>query len=210
MNKSCKQLLMAVAGAVVWASVDPSIMSGQTSGVGSDGNTRVLWRATNGSVSVWKVDADLNYIDSHVYGPYDGWTPLSLAVSTTNRTYLLWRSTKGEASLWWLDQNLTFGNAVTTDAYYGWIPETLSVSPANPYDLRLIWKNTNGSVSMWILNADLTYLNSKVHGPYFGYDPGPAAAKRPLLQDPASRDGDARAAAAMNTPKSVTTGPKPQ
>src|SRR4051794_14365399 len=212
MNNLCKPLLMAAVGAVVWASVHPSIMSAQTSGVGSDGNTRVLWRATNGSVSVWKVDASLNYVDSHIYGPYDGWTPLSLAVSSNNRTYLLWRNTNGQAALWWLDENLAFGNSVTTGPYYAWIPETLSVSTANPYDLRLIWKNTNGSVTMWILNADLTYLNSRAYGPYFGYDPGPAGAavKAPLSQGLPSRDGDARAAAAMQAQRDATKVSMPQ
>src|SRR4051794_20766324 len=63
MTRLCKRLLIVAAGAVVWASVHPSIMSAQTSGVGTDGYTRVLWRATNGSVSVWKVDANLNYVD---------------------------------------------------------------------------------------------------------------------------------------------------
>jgi hypothetical protein len=211
MNMRCKELMLAAASAVVWASVYPSNLSAQTSGVGTDGYTRVLWRATNGSVSVWKVDADLNYVDSHVYGPYDGWTPLSLAVSSNNRTYLLWRNTSGQANVWWLDQNLGFGNSVSTDPYYGWIPETLSVSPVSPNDLRVIWKHTNGSISIWVLNADLTYLNAKVFGPYFGYDPGPAAAvvKVPLLQGQAStsRDGDARAAAAMKPERSSTTGP---
>jgi len=160
------------------------------------------------------VDGNLNYIDSHIYGPYDGWTPLSLAVSSTNRTYLLWRNTSGQAAVWWLDQDLGFGNSVSTDPYYGWIPETLSVSTGFPYDLRVIWKNTNGSLSMWVLNADLTYLNSRAFGPFFGYDPGPAAAalKAPLSQKlgSVSRDGDARAAAAMQGQRSHTAMPMPQ
>jgi hypothetical protein len=208
-----KELLLAAATAAVWISAQPRTLSAQTSGVGSDGNTRVLWRATNGSVSVWKVDPNLTYIDSHIYGPYDGWSPLSLAVSSNNRTYLLWRNTSGQAAIWWLDQNLNFGNSVNTDPYYGWIPETLSVGTASPFDLRVIWKNTNGSVSIWVLNADLTYLNARAYGPYYGYDPGPAAAlKAPLSQNQASasRDGDARAAAAMSTQRNRIAGPSPQ
>src|SRR5947209_6261721 len=213
MNTRCKELILAAATAVVWASVHPSNLSAQTSGVGSDGYTRVLWRATNGSVSVWKVDSNLNYTDSHIYGPYDGWTPLSLAVSSNNRTYLLWRNTSGQAAIWWLVQHLEFGNSVNTDPYYGWIPEIISVSTGAPYDLRVIWKNTNGSVSMWVLSADLTYLNAKAFGPYFGYDPGPAAAlKAPLAQNQGSvsQDGDARAAAAMKAQGSPTVGPMRQ
>jgi len=206
-------LILAGLSVLVWSYVHPGKLSAQTSGVGNDGYTRVLWRATNGSVSVWKVDANLNYTDSHTYGPYDGWTPLSLAVSSNNRTYLLWRNTSGQAALWWLDQNLGFGDSANTDPYYAWIPETLSVSTASPYDLRLVWKNTNGGLSVWALNADLTYLNSKTFGPYFGYDPGPAAAalKAPVAreQGSTSRDGDARAAAAMKS-RTPTTGPPPQ
>src|SRR5436305_8253291 len=214
MNILSRELLLAAARALVWTSVYPCNMSAQTSGVGNDGYTRVLWRATNGSVSVWKVDANLNYVDSHTYGPYDGWAPLSLAVGSNNRTYLLWRNTNGQASVWWLDENLGFGNSVSTDPYYGWIPETLSVSNASPYDLRVIWKNTNGSVSMWILNADLTYLNAKAYGPYFGYDPGTAAAAVKGLsarsQASSSKDGDARADAAMKNLRSSSSGHMPQ
>ena len=75
MNVLSKDSLLGAASAVVLACVYPINMSAQTSGVGTDGYTRLLWRATNGSISVWKVDSNLNYADSHIYGPYDRWTP---------------------------------------------------------------------------------------------------------------------------------------
>jgi hypothetical protein len=53
----------------------------QTSGVGSDGQTRILWRGTDGSVSLWNVDASLNYLAYHAYGPYDGWIPIALTTA---------------------------------------------------------------------------------------------------------------------------------
>jgi hypothetical protein len=209
-----KKLFLTAATAVVWASIQPGTLSAQTSGVGTDGYTRVLWRGTDGRVSVWKVDANLQYSDSKVHGPFDGWTPLSLAVSSNNRTYLLWRNTNGSASIWWLDQNLGYGYSVSTDAYPGWLPETLSVSTASPYDIRVIWKNTNGSLSIWTFNADLVYQNAQGYPAYFGYDPGPASAavKGQLLrnQSSPSSDGDARAAAAMKAQGPSVIIPMPQ
>jgi hypothetical protein len=121
-------------------------------------------------------------------------------VSSNNRTYLLWRNTSGQAALWWLDQNLGFGNSVNTDPYYGWIPETLSVSTASSIRFACDLEEYQRKCIYVGSNADLTYLNAKAYGPYFGYDPGPAAAlKAPLSQNQGSvsRDGDARAAAAM-------------
>src|SRR4051812_43563893 len=52
--------------------------SAQTSGVGGDGYTRILWRGTDSSVSIWKVDGALNFSSYRAYGPYDCWTPIAL------------------------------------------------------------------------------------------------------------------------------------
>lgn len=49
---------------------------------------RVIWRNTSGAVSVWIVDANLNLVNSHVHGPFFGWTPSSGTSSSLRASVL--------------------------------------------------------------------------------------------------------------------------
>jgi hypothetical protein len=65
-----------VAAALVFQSVAVSACCGA---VGADGNTRLFWRGTDGSASLWKLDSNFNANlqvigTSPVYGPYFGWS----------------------------------------------------------------------------------------------------------------------------------------
>lgn len=176
MIKLRNKLFLTAAATIVFAAIQPAKLSAQTSGVGSDGYTRVLWRATDGSISLWRVDANLLNPIYHVYGPYNGWTPLAITTGLDNYTRVLWRATDGSVSLWLVDPNLNYVNSVVYGPYYGWIAESLSI---DQYDrLRLIWRETSGEISIWILNSTLGYVTSETYGPYFGYDPGVAAAAK--------------------------------
>ena len=61
--------------------------------------TRVLWKNTNGSISLWVVQPD-NTFQSYLYGPYSGWTARSIAVGPDNQTRVLWNNVDGRASQW--------------------------------------------------------------------------------------------------------------
>src|ERR1700761_979959 len=58
----------------------------------SNGNTYVLWRNTGvtygqiGSVLLWVLDTNLDYVNSRPYGPFAGYTAESLSVDTSNTT----------------------------------------------------------------------------------------------------------------------------
>lgn len=170
------KLSLATAIIGICAAIQPGKLSAQTSGVGSDGYTRVLWRGTNGSISVWKLDSNLVQTSYRQYGPYNGWTPIALTVGSDNYSRLLWRGTDGAVSLWLLDPNLNFYSYKQYGPYYGWIAESISIDTADR--LRLIWRETDGSISIWNLDATLNYLGSRVYGPYFGWDPATAAAAK--------------------------------
>lgn len=184
------KLFVLAAVIIVWTAIQPGILSAQNSGAGSDANTRLLWRATDSSISVWKLNTSLGFVTSRVYGPYDGWLPIAITTGANNNTYVLWRHTTGLVSLWVLNTNLDFVSSVLYGPYNGWIAETLSIDTNGNSFPRLIWRNTNGAVSIWLLNPSLGFVTSALYGPYFGYDPGSASA--------AASDGNAeRAAAAM-------------
>jgi hypothetical protein len=61
--------LAVVAASAMWATFQPSTVSAQGSGIGDDKITRLLWTATDGSISLWKLDPVLNPLSSHAYGP---------------------------------------------------------------------------------------------------------------------------------------------
>jgi len=59
-------------------------LSVETTGFGNN-RFRVIWRDTSGEVSLWIVDAALNLVNNHVYGPYWGFVPKGNAVTTGDR-----------------------------------------------------------------------------------------------------------------------------
>jgi hypothetical protein len=171
MNTLHKKLLVVAAAAIVWTAIQPGIVSAQTSGVGNDGYTRVLWRATDGSISLWKLDGNLTLATSHAYGPYPGWVPIAITVAENDNTYVLWRYTDGSISLWEVDSNLNLVTSHVYGPYTGWIAQ--GISSGGPGSLlRVIWRYTTGTISIWRVDPSLNLIGSQVYGPYFGYDPG--------------------------------------
>jgi hypothetical protein len=75
-------------------------VSAQTSGVGGDGYTRLLWRGTDGSISLWKLDGNLKEVSFHAYGPYPDYEPIAITAAADSYTYGLWRKTDNSISLW--------------------------------------------------------------------------------------------------------------
>jgi hypothetical protein len=172
---SARKRLLAVAAAVtMWAVIQPDTVSAQTSGIGGDGYTRLLWRGTDSRISLWKLDPVLNFDSFHEYGPYDGWLPIAITTARNNNTYILWRHTDGTAQVWLVDANLNFVTNAIYGAYSGWTAESLSADTNGNSTLRLIWRHTNGSVSIWFLLPNLGGNGAHIYGPYFGFDPGSA------------------------------------
>jgi hypothetical protein len=70
------------------------------------------------------VDANLNYVNSQIYGPYDGWTAESLSVDTggTSRFRLLWRDRDGRVSIWIVDPSLNLVSSRVYGPYVGFDP----------------------------------------------------------------------------------------
>jgi WD40 repeat protein len=171
MNALRKKLLVVTAVTFVSMAVQPGILSAQTSGLGTDGFTRVLWKATDGSISLWKFDASLNSVGSPKnYGPFGGFVPVAMTTAPSNETYVLWKSTDGSISIWRLNADLDFLTSRAYGPFTGWIAQGLSTGPGNR--LRLIWRYTTGILSIWDLDAGMTLANARMYGPFFGYDPG--------------------------------------
>jgi DNA-binding beta-propeller fold protein YncE len=161
--------IVVAAGVAIALAFQPGAASAQTqvATVGADGYTRAMWRGTDGSVSLWKLDTVLNFVGSHNYGPYAGWSPVALTM-LGNNTYVLWSATDGMANIWVLDANLNFITSRTFGPVGGWVPEGLGVDPYG--NIRLVWRTPAYQVAIWVINAALNIIGSSpVYGPYFGW-----------------------------------------
>jgi hypothetical protein len=170
MSTKLSKLLTLAAVVTVLSAIHPGISSAQTSGVGPDGFTRILWRGTDGRISLWKLNAALQHVSDIQYGPYAGWDPIAMTVGTNNNTYVLWRYTDNSISLWRLDSNLNLVTSQTYGPYAGWKPQGLGSGGGQ---LRVIWRYTVGQLSVWSVDqSTLGLLDFETHGPFFGFDPG--------------------------------------
>jgi hypothetical protein len=202
MMNAFKKLLAITAAITMWAVIQPGTLAAQTSGIGGDGWTRLMWRGTDSSISLWKVDPNLKNPMSHQYGPYDGWVPIAITTANNSYTYVLWRHTNGTAQLWLVDPKLNFITNKLYGPFTGWIAESLSANTTSGDNtFRLIWRETNGSAGVWALDSGLTGFKFQTLGPVPGFNPGSAAA---ALNPSASGPADAKAAAAMGTNSSPT------
>ena len=155
-----------VAVALVFKSVAAPACCGA---VGADGNTRLFWRGTNGSASLWKLDSNFNMLASVVYGPYNGYSPdFLVTVGSASNTYLMWTNTDGSASIWKLDANFNSLTSANFGPVAGWHPEGLGGDGKG--NIRLVWHTPANQVTAWVLNANLQVIGaSPVYGPYFGW-----------------------------------------
>ena len=190
MRGTCRQSLLAVA-VVISAFVTIQPVLAQSSGVGCDGATRLLWRGINQSITLWKLDATLNFLTNASFGPYKGWAPEAITTACNNNTYVLWLGLtadqlafNGTALIQKLDANLKF---VTQQTYTqtGLFPDSLSADPSNN-TLRLIWRGGNTTtgtviisggtvttsgvtVAISYLHHDLSVVKTVTYGPAPGF-----------------------------------------
>jgi hypothetical protein len=170
-NTMKTRILAAMFAVIVMCAVgDPAYA--QNSGVGGDNLTRLLWRATDGSISLYKIDTNNNVISNHSYGPYQGTLAVAMTVAANNNTYVLWRNTNGSMTLWLVDPNLNFVTNIVSGPFPGWIAEHLSADTGGMSNLRLTWRHTVGEYAVWVVRPDLSVASSVGYGPFFGYLPG--------------------------------------
>jgi hypothetical protein len=73
----------------------------------ADTITYLLWRNTDGTASIWKLDSALNLVKSQTYGPFPGFTAVTLSTNGDGDALrLMWRHTNGLISLWLVTTNL--------------------------------------------------------------------------------------------------------
>jgi hypothetical protein len=168
-----KALLAIVAAGVMAATIQVGTAFAQNTGVGGDGYTRLLFRGTDYSIGLWKLDPNFNIVISITYGPYPGYTPVALTTDVNGYSYVLWRYSDGSIALWLVDPNLNFVANHGYGPYPGWTAKGLSVSASGSSpNFRVLWRFTDGTGDLWNVDGNLNFVNGASFGPYFGWDPG--------------------------------------
>src|SRR5689334_23216245 len=144
----------------------------QNSGVGGDNLTRLLWRGSDGSIVLYKIDTSSAVNPTHSYGPYEGWLAVGMTVAANNNTYVLWRNINGSITIWQVDPNLNFVTSIVAGPFPGWIGEHLSADTGGTSNLRLTWRSTSGAYGLWLVLPNLSIASSTAYAYSFGYVPG--------------------------------------
>lgn len=155
----------------------PAVLSAQSMGTGADGYTRLLWKGTDASISIWLLDNNYNYVGAANFGPYPGEIPAALAVGADNYTRIVWQGTDGNLILWLLDPNLNLVNGYVYGPFPGWVPpDSISLDTVG-YE-RVVWRYTAGDISIWQLAPDGSSIVTTAEFSNPGYIQGGGSAKR--------------------------------
>jgi len=135
--------------------------------VGGDNLTRLLWNNPDGSVSLWRINAD-GSITPYTYGPFAGWSGASLAVGSDNISHILWDNTNGSEIVWGVNnQGVDVKDEIGYGPYPGYTASAMAVGPDNA--IRVLWTAPSGSALLWNLSdphADYSYHS---YGPNTGW-----------------------------------------
>jgi hypothetical protein len=161
-----------------------SAASAQTTGVGDDGETSLMWKGFDSSVTLYRLDPTLTSIAVNAsYGPYIGYTPIAMTTDAFSNSHIVWSYTDGSICLWTLDPSMNFVSDEVFGPYFGYNVIGLSADPISG-SIRVVWKSTGGAVVIWVVDADGGLDADLALGPPSGDEPAArrriAAASRRL------------------------------
>jgi hypothetical protein len=161
-NSATGEDLIAFANAsggftLQWLMTIPPDWNWNTQGIGDfngDGRTDILWRATNGDVSIWYVGNTPGSFTPHEIGIIaNDWTIQGTGdFNGDNRDDILWRnSISGDVGVWYMN---------STPGSYSW-QDLMTIPPGGNWNIQgtgdfdgdgrsdILWRNTNGDTSIW-------------------------------------------------------------
>ena len=147
--------------------VTASAATGTTAPVPSTSTSttrQLLWAQVGGGVSIWTLDGTNNRTSYKTYGPFSGWTPVSISQNEDGTRTLLWGNAAGIASIWTLDSANNYISYKTYGPFSGWTP--VSISQNEDGTRTLLWGDAAGIASIWKLDSVNNYISYKTYGPY--------------------------------------------
>jgi len=89
--------------------------------LGGASNTYLMWSNTDGSASIWILDANFNFLTSANFGPVAGWHPEGLGSDGKGNIRLVWHTPANQVTAWVLNANLqVIGASPVYGPYFGW------------------------------------------------------------------------------------------
>jgi hypothetical protein len=118
-----------------------------------DGKADILWRNSNGDVSVWLSNSGSGFTGFTT--PDLGTVPTSWTIQGVGDftggglSDILWRNSDGTVSIWFTTPD---GGHTSTD--FGGIPAGWTIQAVGDYNgdgkADILWRNSNGDVSVWL------------------------------------------------------------
>ena len=132
---------------------------------------RVLWRHTNGAVTIWTLDDAGRIIAHPMYGPFDGWQAVKLAVGKDGQTRILWSHTSGKASVWTLNSAGQLATSFVSGPYGSLRASDLAVRDEDG-QLHVAWTDGAGRITLREMTANAsTTTGTAAYGPFYGWTP---------------------------------------
>jgi len=106
-------------------------------------------------VSAWRIDAVTGVETCQIYGPYAGWTPVSIAVDANFNDQILWNYTSSEIVDVVSDEGGR-SDLLPVRPYASWNAVTVNVGPVDDHDY-VMWSYPGGTLSVWNISSPGTF-----------------------------------------------------
>jgi len=163
-------------GATVTSSAAPTFngfavtpdASWSVGGVGDfdgDGNADILWRRTDGSLSVWSMNgatisaSQAPTMNGAAVTPDASWSIAGIGdFDGDGNADVLWRGADGSVTVWLMNgASITSGNAVTFNGAAVSVDASWHVVEVGDFDgdgnADVLWRSDNGALAQWLMNG---------------------------------------------------------
>jgi Ca2+-binding RTX toxin-like protein len=119
-----------------------------------DLNSNILWRNSNGAVSIWQVNSTSVVNTTNIGFVTNDWLIQDTGdFNGDRRSDILWRNSNGAVSIWQMNGNSIQTAGVIATATNDWvIQDTGDFNGDGQSDI--LWRNSNGAVSIWQMNGN--------------------------------------------------------
>jgi FG-GAP-like repeat/FG-GAP repeat len=142
-----------VLSSVNLLSNDPNWTVTHTGDFDRDGKADILWRKTDGAVTIWTMNGTTVTSTAGLTGADANWRVANVGdFNGDGYADLLWRNTNGAVTLWLMN-----GTTVTSAIGLLGPDDNWSVSHVGDFNgdgkADILWRNNDGSVTMWLMNG---------------------------------------------------------
>ena len=135
-----------------------------------DRKSDVLWRDTEGSVSLWQMNGYTIVNNSAIReNVWTGWTIVGSGdFNADGKADILWRDTGGNVVVWLMDGATITGHGASGNAPPSWTVAGVADFNADG-KADILWRHTSGDVAMWLMNGTTIASNAVIANIWTGW-----------------------------------------